>query len=340
LNADSNSPASVRRSGSAFFPSDPADARTVLRSKNSVRALSYWKPGKVKDGSTTGESDEVVCICKGQDDGPELVQCDDCHTWYHLQCIGIRNIAELGKEEDPWYCDNCAAGFSRTPYAAALSSEPTFVPTDDEPTADVAHDLPFFQASLEDSPMTTWSSSRPPTTPTRGERPEFPSGLLLNDAHKKSPSSPHIHSQNIRVNTTPMMYESFGEEEPPFDPTSTPSRGIKFAPQFVTPKNLWPARPNGLFQTPSKPVPGSTSRVPTGGSLLYSSPDETDPSTLFYARRNRPSLDDSPIRRTNLGEGPTQRHLWESPLVSRSTTVGQHLSLQESPAICREKGAT
>ncbi|KAJ7804679.1 hypothetical protein B0H14DRAFT_2883181 [Mycena olivaceomarginata] len=34
-----------------------------------------------------------------------------------------------------------------------------------------------------------------------------------------------------------------------FDPTSTPSRGIKFGAPFAMPKNM---RPNGLFEMPSK----------------------------------------------------------------------------------------
>ena len=28
-------------------------------------------------------------------------------TWYHLECLGIKDIADLGREEDPWYCHNC-----------------------------------------------------------------------------------------------------------------------------------------------------------------------------------------------------------------------------------------
>jgi hypothetical protein len=34
-----------------------------------------------------------------------------------------------------------------------------------------------------------------------------------------------------------------------FDPTSTPSRGIKFGAPLAMPKNM---RPNGLFEMPSK----------------------------------------------------------------------------------------
>ncbi|KAF8971605.1 hypothetical protein BDZ97DRAFT_1753382, partial [Flammula alnicola] len=116
------------------FPSDPADARAALLSKKSVRALSYRQQKRQRELDDE-EDDEVVCICNGKDDGRELVQCDACQTWYHLQCIGIKNIAELGKEEDPWFCRRCVA---RSPSPSTepdnlVTSEPIFVPTDDEP---------------------------------------------------------------------------------------------------------------------------------------------------------------------------------------------------------------
>ena len=28
-------------------------------------------------------------------------------TGYHLQCLGIKDIADLGREKNPWYCHNC-----------------------------------------------------------------------------------------------------------------------------------------------------------------------------------------------------------------------------------------
>ena len=32
-------------------------------------------------------------MCHGTDDGRELVQCDACSTWYHLECIGIEDTS-------------------------------------------------------------------------------------------------------------------------------------------------------------------------------------------------------------------------------------------------------
>jgi hypothetical protein len=317
LNANSNSPTSPRRRRSIFFPSDPADARAALLSKKYVRALAYRTKRGAKDESTAEESDEVVCICNDGDNGSELVQCDGCTTWYHLQCIGVRNIADLGEEEDPWYCDNCAE-FSRMPSLdPALSSEPTFVPTHDEPAVDVPYDLPFFQASLESSPVTAWSSSRPPTTPVQsgGSGSGFSPRYSLYDPSRICPSTPRF---SCNVNTPLGTFDNLAGESP-FDPTSTPSRGIKFAPQFTTPKNnLWSARGHGLLQTPSKIALGYMNRTLVEDSL---SPDETNSSALYSTHRNRLSSAESPIG----------WRLAELPLASRLAAAPQYLPLQESP---------
>ncbi|KAH9970593.1 hypothetical protein BGW80DRAFT_1253888 [Lactifluus volemus] len=41
-----------------------------------------------KAACATGGGEEILCICSGKDDGRELVQCDDCRTWNHLECLG------------------------------------------------------------------------------------------------------------------------------------------------------------------------------------------------------------------------------------------------------------
>ncbi|EIW79072.1 hypothetical protein CONPUDRAFT_166903 [Coniophora puteana RWD-64-598 SS2] len=130
-------------------PSDPADARTALMSKRAVRALtvrharrrtalpplsslapdfhfpplsaaSHHSYSRRPDGADRrrGEDDERLCVCRGVDDGRELVQCDRCLTWYHLECLGIGSIDELGREEDPWFCPSCET-------ASIASANPT-----------------------------------------------------------------------------------------------------------------------------------------------------------------------------------------------------------------------
>ncbi|KAF5377274.1 hypothetical protein D9615_006441 [Tricholomella constricta] len=250
----------VRRK-SAFFPTDPADARAALMSKKSVRTLSFRQQKRQRQQVDDESDDEVLCICNGRDDGRELVQCDGCETWYHLQCIGIKDIAQLGKEEDPWFCHECEAS-RRSPYSEPeLSSEPTFAPTDDRPRVSPSFDASFFQpSSLQDSPM-AWDTPRMPRTPPRTRGTDYEPGLSSGSSwvgsSRHRPSTPQHPAQDVEIYTTntPGPFDNYGHpyDESPFDPTSTPSRGIKFGAPFATPKNnVWSSRANGLFQTPSK----------------------------------------------------------------------------------------
>ena len=281
----------------SLHPSDPADARVALMSKRSVRALKHRK--EVREARRRSDdddsSDEVVCICHGRDDGRELVQCDHCLVWYHLQCIGIKDVAELGKEEDPWYCDQCCkAGLLSAP--SPPSSEPTFVKASEEPTASLPFELPFFQSLLQDSPAGPWNFQTPSSN-------HLGSGLFSGDIAwndpKHGPSTPKVLNHGSRTYTTPGPTEPFGYEDAPFDPTSTPSRGIRLGPpSFTTPKNsAWLARANGLFQTPSKPgrMFGGSG---LGDSLLSSSGEDHGSSGQLDGEHHLPGLDDSPVRRT------------------------------------------
>ncbi|EGO19540.1 hypothetical protein SERLADRAFT_479085 [Serpula lacrymans var. lacrymans S7.9] len=223
----------------ALLSGDPADARIALLSKRSLRSLAYKKPRRNGRNADMNE-DGIDCVCNGRNDGEELVQCDQCHTWYHLQCIGIRNVKELGREEDPWFCPPCVE-------VMGLPSprEPTFVPTDEKLTHNPAYDPPFFQGSFQMSPATPWGPSRPPKTPPRNNNATagFSSGSSWDEPSKQGPVTPQFPSQSARVYTTPGPFDNIKLDESPYDPTSTPSRGINFGPPFSTPKTgLWSAR--------------------------------------------------------------------------------------------------
>ncbi|KAI6128701.1 hypothetical protein EDD16DRAFT_1547639 [Pisolithus croceorrhizus] len=228
-------------------PSSPLRSKTypALRHTEETRMGSIARIGIP---TTDGDGGEVVCICNEPDDERDSVQCDACQIWYHLDCIGIRSTSELGREEDPWFCANCAE--AKTPPPVMLSlSEPTFVPTDDKIIGGVSYDLPFLQAGLNPSPMTHWTSSvRPPRTP-----PGSHGGFQCSSGSSwDEPAFPSSH--DARVYTTPGQVGLLTLEESPFDPTSTPSRGIKFGAPFATPKNgLWQGRQQELFHTPTRP---------------------------------------------------------------------------------------
>ncbi|RPD59365.1 hypothetical protein L227DRAFT_611976 [Lentinus tigrinus ALCF2SS1-6] len=261
-------PGGAARAGgeeNVLVPSDPADARAALLSKRSVRSLA----GRRKEG-LDDEVEEVKCIgCKRGDDGSELVQCDECHTWYHLPCIGIKNVSELGREEDPWYCNTC---LDITPSSPLV--EPTFVPTDDRPLDSVSHrDSFFLQEPLLESPSPRWHAElREPQTPVRGGSVRdgtytrtFSTRSSWGDSSRAGPSTPDSSARTVRVYNTPgpfaLAFDREGfDPETPFDPTTTPSRGIKFSggpPPTLglsTPKGGlgWAAARGGQTPTPAK----------------------------------------------------------------------------------------
>lgn len=306
-----------RRRGPAIISvvqSDPADARTALLSKRSIRQFSFRRlPRKSADDDS---DNEILCVCRGRDDGRELVQCDGCHTWYHLQCIGIQSVEDLGREEDPWFCGSCA----ETPPPDILpSSEPTFVPTEEKLKHDKSYDPPFFHAGLNPSPAAPWSSSpRPPMTPPgrTAAGPYFSSGSSWDESSsQRGPQTPQFSSKSVRVYTTgtPGGVEPFMLDESPFDPTSTPSRGIRFGAPFATPKNsFWQGRGPGLFNTPTRPSDGMSSR-PFGHHLPGGSEDDlhlpilsTGPDITPVGQNHAPvgRLAESPLAGKGLRRGP------------------------------------
>jgi len=158
----------------------------------------------------------------------------------------------------------------------------------------------------------------------------------FNDPTRIGLSMPQFSSHGVRIYSTPGPFDSFGSDESSFDPTSTPSRGIKFGAPFATPKNtLWSARAQGLFQTPSRPTLDPSGRPQAGAPNTSSSIIESGGTQPFSSpHRHHPSYDDTPIRRAKPGEGPkfvVPRRLLESPLRFPGGP------LQESP-VMRSKG--
>ncbi|EJF55716.1 hypothetical protein DICSQDRAFT_164186, partial [Dichomitus squalens LYAD-421 SS1] len=344
-----NPAAPVRALGeeNMLVPSDPADARAALLSKRSVRTLSSRR----REAQGLGEVEDVKCIgCARGDDGTELVQCDLCKEWYHLPCIGIRHVAELGREEDLWFCDTCL----NLPPAPPV--EPTFVPTDDRPLDQLVRPDSLFlqyEHSLVESPASWDVDVRPvgaaPQTPIRrrasGEEEDEDGGGLTHAFSTRSsrgaPKTPDSSAKTVRVYATPSAYAlAFDRDgfdpDTPFDPTTTPSRGIKFSggpPPTLglsTPKGgvgLWAGR-GGATPTPT-PTLAARFGAGAGGSVgprrlnwndgrhAY----ETTPGAGAHSRSiYSGGYDDTPITRApRIGErvgglgGGGGRRLWDSP---------------------------
>ncbi|KDQ54986.1 hypothetical protein JAAARDRAFT_38098 [Jaapia argillacea MUCL 33604] len=328
LKADPKTNAKSRRN--AFFPSDPADARAALLSKRSVRALRYrtQRLGDIVDE----ESDEVSCVCRGQRSGGQSVQCDQCQKWYHLLCIGIKDAAELGREEDPWFCSMCVhieREFATPSPSPPPSSEPTLVPTDDSHTPTTPRDPLFFQAAIQESPITPWNMTRHPTTPLQGREL---GGGMSRSAWSDIVKTPLFSSRAGRVFSTPGVFDACSLEESPFNMRASPSRTIKFGAPFATPKeSVWSTRSGGLFHTPARQTPHPSSRVHGGTRLLFSSGEER-PTAPLTPNRGTHLLGD---RHPKQQDGPrihSSSHTFESPLPSR-LPPSFYIPLEDSPVM-------
>lgn len=280
----------------AYYPSDPADARAALLSKRSVRALAFRRRQE--------KDQEVACGCNGQGEDSSLVQCDDCHRWYHLACIGVSDPAELGNEEDPWYCRDCLG------LLPVGSSSPIYVPTDDRPVTGPRRDPLFFQgAAVQESPPgLLWHTPRAPKTPSRSRdvTHHFSTRSSWADSSDVGPVTPSTATRGARIYRTPSAFDPLDE---PFDPTATPSRGMRLTGPFTTPKatHIWPHRATTL-QTPSRA--GAYRKLASTG--------------LQFPAQFPGEYDDSPVRRTQPREAVRMpRHNVESPLASRSTAFPQ-----------------
>ncbi|KAI0641169.1 hypothetical protein C8Q79DRAFT_992152 [Trametes meyenii] len=312
------------RNQSVLVPSDPADARAALLSKRSVRALAFRRQDR---GDTEGE--DVVCIgCNRGDDGSELVQCDECQTWYHLRCIGIKTIAELGREEDPWYCDACLDIRPRSPLA-----EPTFVPTDDPLPPSSRRDSLFLQNPLLESPAPHWENEpHAPQTPVRGSGSSsgertFSTRSSWGDSSRAGPSTPDSSAKSVRVYHTPGPFALERDQldpETPFDPTTTPSRGIKFS--GGPPPTLGLSTPRGgfgMWATRGGHTPTPAAKFGMSSQAWRHGADESGPFSSPYARSIYTVVhDDTPVMRApRPGTGMVQgRQLWDSPGFARPGT--------------------
>lgn len=274
-------PAHIRQR--SYFPSDPADARAALLSKRSVRELAFRNDRKLR--SFPQRQPDQICICRGTDDGRQLVECEVCRIWFHLDCLGIEDVAALGPEDRPWYCSDCRTDSDERRDVDMRSAyrEPTFVPTDEAARVRRVYNAPFLleSAPIQDSPLPSWRAGRLPKTPSRPEG----GGLRDDELEEEMRPDPRFTTPKRR-----RVVGSGGTDETPFDPTSTPSRGVTLG-KHGQGGNLG-------FQTPSRK--GGSSRLiagPSSSSGVYGSLE----GSPLYARFPTAGIqaDYSPVYRTS-----------------------------------------
>ncbi|KAG0085938.1 hypothetical protein BGZ92_008588 [Podila epicladia] len=57
-----------------------------------------------------GEEEAIKCVCGSTEDEGDFVQCDDCKSWLHLECVGL----SVNKVPDEYYCPLCQPYMSMT----------------------------------------------------------------------------------------------------------------------------------------------------------------------------------------------------------------------------------
>jgi cohesin loading factor subunit SCC2 len=76
------------------------------RQKHVDKPLEFPAPREVDEAAQpTDEGENAQCICNGGYNGNFMLDCDQCHRWFHGKCVGVSETEEELPEE--WFCDSC-----------------------------------------------------------------------------------------------------------------------------------------------------------------------------------------------------------------------------------------
>lgn len=258
--------------GSVYLPSGPADARAALLSKKAARRLRYRLDHPETEAAREEDDDDstISCVCHGRNDGEEAVQCDRCDRWYHLSCVGLQSVDDLGSADAAWYCPKC----ERTPSPELIpSSEPTLVPSEERAAPRTPRDPLFYDASVQESPLAEAFSFRVPPSSAWGSSPGKDPATPFSRATRNMFATPNF------LSSSPLKER----EREVFDPAVTPSRGDgRYA----------------LFQTPGRGFGLGGRALTFSGGDAWGTPVR---ASVLAAQ------DESPVRRSSGGRGELER---------------------------------
>ncbi|KZT42762.1 hypothetical protein SISSUDRAFT_845593 [Sistotremastrum suecicum HHB10207 ss-3] len=318
-------------SGRLHLPMDPSDARAALIAKPEARALIYRSVRRKRaeraadrDGSDDGS---LNCVCGLSDDDRPMVRCDGCRSWYHQNCMNITDENDLGEE---WFCDTCHSHHMRV-------VEPTLVPTaeDNVPLRSSPPNVPLYQGPIPG--FHAFGTPQFPQTPKSKRRFGYDSsgvgsslshssqmpfwGESQESVNPTTPQQDQSKKSSVKVWSSPTFFdEASTEHDAPFDPMSTPSRGLKFDALLgmaATPKGLgtWSTRPGSMFATPFRGDGVSrfakTNASPGGFSALEETPNfpesQNDQTRSRFNREltHSPDPPSSPLANRSFGRVPT-----------------------------------
>ena len=327
---------------SFMAPNDPSDARSAFASRRDVRS-SLWiaqHRNQTASDNEDGDEGEVVCVCRGPDDGRAMVRCDGCHTWSHQVCVDIEDESLLG---ETWFCWQCL------PVPEATVQERIPSPVLAQP---IDLDQPFngpvradtFLGAIESTPQhisNGWTRQQdhlpnptnsllPPKTPNghsrqvAGANPQ--SNWLLSPT--VTPNLP-ARSRDGRLLRTPRFFDDFSHDDRLYhglDPTSTPSRGTKYSVPFVSTST--PQRPR-LDTWSNLPVTPGMSSIHPGSSTPHLQPSHADSASTAHSDDPRSPPSHHYSMSSQYMSTPTQKRS-----KFRGAVTGHDLSsIAESPII-------
>lgn len=330
-------PASDTRARRAALAEPLTDARTALFSRREIQRLTDAREAEdekdsqtgteVPDGEEEEEDDGIVsCICGEDEDERPMVACDRCSIWFHQICMGIKNPNDL---EDTWYCFDCRK--ARTPTPPPPPPQPVFSVSSPDTHVRPSLDKPLFQtAGLTASPAfdTRFYAGPGSPSPTRSHDSRPSSWLDTPDLLRHAPSTPgfsSFSSRDSRILRTPGGFDPFDDGFPPFDPTSTPSRGLGFSGlPFGTPTQRRSS--GGLSgRTPVTPKPGGGGR---SGHAFFAPMDDPFVGSSPLDRLARIVGEESPLATTTRPKLPPRPTTpTPGPSSSRSMFSGQQDSI-------------
>lgn len=157
---------STSRSRSMSLPSDPADARMALMAQTDMHALSRRsrsrrrrrdreKAAEYRKHHRQTTKTPKICVCRGSDDGRELLQCTNCQVQFHTVCLGFQDREVV----HPWCCSLCSPD-SDSSGAESTNTAPLVPPRLRRTYGSLSVDIPAGEAPVSSDTLPSHEAER------------------------------------------------------------------------------------------------------------------------------------------------------------------------------------
>ncbi|CAO1625667.1 unnamed protein product [Sympodiomycopsis kandeliae] len=184
-------------------------AHTPKRGKSRRSGAPITPASALSHSSSTSAGSLIGCHCGTQEEG-HMVQCDGCHLWHHLRCVGIRDPEK--ELQDTWFCQPCEG------HGSVLYSHHGVSPAS---TAILDHQA----APSTAGSMTT---TTPSLLSTHGGIPAFPRTYAAHIG-VGTPSAPYLRNRVNSQDQSQPHLPVFAQVESPMYKSARPSTGLAFS---------------------------------------------------------------------------------------------------------------